>query len=50
MLTDIGKEILLLARQMKGIESKIYQVANRENKLLNGKVKIGSFPAVSTKI
>ncbi|MCB4339230.1 HTH-type transcriptional regulator GltC [Bacillus subtilis] len=50
MLTDIGKEILLLARQMKGIESKIYQVANRENKLLNGKVKIGSFPAVSTNI
>ncbi|MDQ4710756.1 LysR family transcriptional regulator [Bacillus subtilis] len=50
MLTDTGKEILLLARQMKGIESKIYQVANRENKLLNGKVKIGSFPAVSTNI
>ncbi|MED2948843.1 LysR family transcriptional regulator [Bacillus subtilis] len=50
MLTDIGKEILLLARQMKGIESKIYQVVNRENKLLNGKVKIGSFPAVSTNI
>lgn len=50
MLTDIGKEILSLARQMKGIESKIYQVANRENKLLNGKVKIGSFPAVSINI
>ncbi len=50
MLTDVGKEILLLARQMKGIESKIYQIANRENKLLNGKVKIGSFPAVSTNI
>ncbi|MEG7378073.1 LysR family transcriptional regulator [Bacillus subtilis] len=50
MLTDVGKEILLLARQMKGIESKIYQVANRENKLLSGKVKIGSFPAVSTNI
>ncbi|MDZ5669851.1 LysR family transcriptional regulator [Bacillus stercoris] len=50
MLTDVGKEILLLARQMKGIESKIYQLANRENKLLNGKVKIGSFPAVSTNI
>nr|WGD77108.1 LysR family transcriptional regulator [Bacillus subtilis] len=50
MLTDIGKEIFLLARQMKGIESKIYQVANRENKLLNGKVKIGSFPAVSINI
>ncbi|MEC1548829.1 LysR family transcriptional regulator [Bacillus rugosus] len=50
VLTDVGKEILLLARQMKGIESKIYQVANRENKLLSGKVKIGSFPAVSTNI
>ncbi|MCY8127393.1 LysR family transcriptional regulator [Bacillus spizizenii] len=50
MLTDVGKDILLLARQMKGIESKIYQVANRENKLLSGKVKIGSFPAVSTNI
>ncbi|KJJ42532.1 LysR family transcriptional regulator [Bacillus subtilis] len=50
MLTDVGKEILLLARQMKGIESKIYQVASRENKLLSGKVKIGSFPAVSTNI
>ncbi|AUZ38964.1 MULTISPECIES: LysR family transcriptional regulator [Bacillus] len=50
ILTDVGKEILLLARQMKGIESKIYQIANRENKLLNGKVKIGSFPAVSTNI
>lgn len=50
MLTDVGKDILLLARQMKGIESKIYQVANRENKLLSGKAKIGSFPAVSTNI
>ncbi|WP_408010251.1 LysR family transcriptional regulator [Pseudalkalibacillus sp. A8] len=50
MLTKVGKEILILARQMKVIENKIYQVANREDKLLSGKVKIGSFPAVSTNI
>jgi DNA-binding transcriptional LysR family regulator len=50
MLTEIGKEILVLARQMKGIENKIYQVANQENKLLSGKVKVGSFPAASTTI
>ncbi|MGP7817880.1 LysR family transcriptional regulator [Niallia sp. 01092] len=50
MLTEVGKEILILARQMKGVENKIYQVANRENKLLSGKVKVGSFPATSTNI
>ncbi|MBU8787291.1 MULTISPECIES: LysR family transcriptional regulator [Bacillus] len=50
ILTDVGKEILLLARQMKAIESKMQQVADRENKLLSGKVKIGSFPAVSTNL
>lgn len=50
MLTDVGKEILVLARQMKVIENKIYQIANRENKLLSGKVKVGSFPAASTNL
>ncbi|MBA9038733.1 DNA-binding transcriptional LysR family regulator [Bacillus aryabhattai] len=50
MLTEVGKEILVLARQMKGIENKIYQVANQENKLLSGKIKVGSFPAASTNI
>ncbi|MBD1380907.1 LysR family transcriptional regulator [Metabacillus arenae] len=50
MLTEAGKEILVLARQMKGIENKIYQVAEQENKLLSGKIKVGSFPAVSTNI
>ncbi|TFE22675.1 LysR family transcriptional regulator [Cohnella luojiensis] len=48
MLTDAGKEILILARQMKLIENKIYQIASCENKLLRGKVKVGSFPAAST--
>jgi DNA-binding transcriptional LysR family regulator len=50
MLTEVGKEILVLARQMKGIENRIYQVANQENKLLSGKIKVGSFPAASTNI
>jgi len=50
MLTEVGKEILVLARQMKSIENKIYQVANQENKLLSGKIKVGSFPAASTNI
>jgi DNA-binding transcriptional LysR family regulator len=50
ILTEVGKEILILARQMKLIENKIYQVAYQENKLLRGTVKVGSFPAVSTNI
>ncbi|MGC4378838.1 LysR family transcriptional regulator [Fictibacillus sp. Mic-4] len=50
MLTEAGKEILILARQIKGIENKIYQVADRENNLLSGKIKVGSFPAASTNI
>ncbi|QYR24319.1 LysR family transcriptional regulator [Paenibacillus sp. sptzw28] len=50
MLTDAGKEILVLARQMKVIENNIYEIASRENKLLRGKVKVGSFPAASTNL
>lgn len=49
-LTDAGKEIVVLARQMIVIENKIYQVADQENHLLRGKVKVGSFPAVSANI
>ncbi|WP_183580437.1 LysR family transcriptional regulator [Paenibacillus rhizosphaerae] len=48
ILTDVGREILVLARQMQSIENRIHQVASRESQLLTGKVKIGSFPAAST--
>ncbi|MGG1618197.1 LysR family transcriptional regulator [Paenibacillus sp. NRS-1782] len=48
VLTEVGKEMLSLARQMKEIEHKMVQLACQENKLLRGKVKIGSFPAAST--
>jgi len=50
LLTDVGKEILVLARQLKVIDNKIYQIASQENKLLSGKVKVGSFPAASTNL
>ncbi|GIO67341.1 LysR family transcriptional regulator [Paenibacillus cookii] len=48
ILTDVGKEVLVLARQMQSIENRIFQVASRESQLLSGKIKIGSFPAAST--
>lgn len=38
-LTEVGKEMLSLARQMKEIEDKMVQLACQENKLLRGKVK-----------
>ncbi|MED1739138.1 LysR family transcriptional regulator [Bacillus swezeyi] len=49
-LTEAGKDILVLARQMISIENRIFQAAYQKNKLLSGKVTIGSFPAVSTNI
>lgn len=48
VLTEVGNEILLLARQMIGIENKIQQISFRENNLLGGNVRIGSFPSAST--
>jgi len=50
LLTEAGREILVLARQMKAIESNIYQIAGRENRLLSGKIKVGSFPAATTNL
>lgn len=43
-LTDAGKEIVVLARQMIVIENKIYQVADQENHLLRGKSKSARSP------
>ncbi|MEC0270447.1 LysR family transcriptional regulator [Paenibacillus anseongense] len=50
LLTGVGREILVLARQMKAIENNIYQIAGRENRLLGGKVTIASFPAATTNL
>lgn len=48
ILTDVGREVMVLARQMQSIENRIFQVASRESQLFSGKIKIGSFPAAST--
>lgn len=48
MLSDTGKEILILARQMIMIEEKIRQIANRENNLVDCTVKVGALPMVSS--
>jgi len=48
ILTDVGREVLVLARQMQSIENRIFQVASRASQLLSGTIKIGSFPAAST--
>lgn len=50
MLTDVGKDILKLARQMQSIEDKIYQIADYENNLIGSTVKIGSVPTVTANI
>lgn len=50
ILTDAGKKILLLARQMAEQENRIYQTAFRENNFLGGKVKIASMPILTSVI
>jgi len=50
ILTDTGEKILLLARQMKNIEERIYQTAFIENNFLGGKVHVASVPIATTLI
>ncbi|MGN7286062.1 LysR family transcriptional regulator [Shouchella rhizosphaerae] len=48
ILSDIGKEILILARQMIMVEEKIRQIANRENSLVDCTVRVGALPMASS--
>lgn len=48
LLTDVGQEILLLARQMEGLENRIYQAAFRSNHFFGGKVRIASMPILTS--
>ncbi len=48
LLTDVGQEILFLARQMADMENRIYQTAFRSNNFLGGKVRIASMPVMTT--
>ena len=50
LITDAGKKILVLARQMADLENHMYQVAFRENNFLGGKVRIASMPILSSMI
>lgn len=50
ILTDIGKKILILTRQMADTENRIYQMALQENNLLGGKVRIASMPIFTSVI
>ena len=50
ILTDIGHQILSLARMMKKLETQIYQSAQQENNLLQGIIRIASIPVLSTNV
>lgn len=50
ILTDIGQEILLFARQMADLENRMYQAAFRSNNFIGGKVKIASMPILTSVI
>lgn len=50
LLTDIGQEVLLLARQMADLENRMYQTAFRSNNFIGGKVKIASMPILTSVI
>lgn len=50
ILTDIGHEILILARQMEKTENRMYQAAFRSNNFIGGKVRIASMPILTSVI
>lgn len=50
LLTDAGEKILLLARQMKNLEERMYKTAFLQNNLLGGKLRIATVPIATTLI
>ena len=48
ILTDVGKEILLLAKQQADLDNRIYQTAYKANNFIGGKLRIASLPVLST--
>ena len=50
ILTDVGKEILVLANQMYDLENRLYQTAYEENHLMGGVVRIASVPLATALI
>lgn len=50
LLTDVGKQILILARQMEEIDNRIYQCACREKNMMGGKLRIAVLTSLVTTI
>ena len=50
ILTDVGKEILVLANQMYDLENRLYQTAYEENHLMGGVVRVASVPLATALI
>lgn len=48
IITEVGKKILTLARQMENLDNCIYQVAFQENNLISGRLKIASLPSLTS--
>ena len=48
ILTDIGHEILIIARQMQELENLLYQTTYKENNFMGGKLKIASMPILTS--
>lgn len=47
ILTEVGKKILTLARQMEDIDNRILQTAYQENNLISGRLRIASLPSLT---
>lgn len=50
ILTDIGKQILHLSRQMEDIDNRIYQTAYKERNLITGRLRIAALTSLVSTI
>ncbi|MDE5884036.1 MAG: LysR family transcriptional regulator [Oscillospiraceae bacterium] len=50
ILTNVGKEILVLANQMYALENRLYQTAYEENHMMGGIVRVASVPLATALI
>ena len=50
ILTDVGREILLLSKQMEDIDNRIYQTAYRERQMISGRVRIAALTSLVSTI
>lgn len=48
LLTDVGKRIYNIAKQIEDLDNKIHQIANEENHLISGRLRIASLPSLTS--